>query len=69
MRRIKIDQLRQADGSIHHVAEVGCAIEPCAKVFPEGTSPETCDYLHTDGVDGDGSLIWCCNKPSCTGGD
>jgi hypothetical protein len=68
MRRIIIEQLQQPDGTIHHQATVGCALEPCSKIYPEGIFPESCDYLHSNGVDGEGNLLWCCNKPPCSSG-
>jgi len=68
MTPIKIQQHRQAEGCIHHQTATGCALEPCSIICPEGIYPESCDYLHSNGVDSEGELIWCCNKPPCSSG-
>lgn len=68
MRTITIEQHKKTDGCIHHVATVGCSLEPCSVVCPTGVDRDPCDYLHSNGVDDEGNLIWCCNKPPCQSG-
>lgn len=69
MRRITIEQHPKPDGCIHHQATTGCALEPCSIICPEGVYPESCDHLHSDGIDEEtGKIKWLCNKPPCTSG-
>jgi len=68
MRPIKIEQHHQPDGAIHHQPDCGCPLAPCAIVRKQGEIPEACDCLHTNGVDDNGNLRWCCNKIPCRSG-
>lgn len=68
MRPIALIQNLQPDGSIHHEPATGCSLGPCCIVRREGMVPEPCDLLHSDGVDADGNIIWCCNKTPCRSG-
>lgn len=68
MRPITIKKDQQPDGSIHHVATVGCPLSPCAIVRLQGEVPDACDCLHSNGVDDDGNIRWCCNKLPCRSG-
>ena len=69
MRPITLVQNTQPDGSIHHEPPTGCRLGPCCKVSREGVIPgEICDMLHSDGVDADGFIVWCCGKTPCRSG-
>lgn len=68
MRPITIEQRQQPDGSIHHVATVGCPLEPCAVIPKRGPVPDPCECLHSNGVDDEGKIRWCCSKTPCRSG-
>jgi hypothetical protein len=69
MRPITLEQHRQPDGSNHHRATSGCPLEPCAVIDPQGdVRGDPCDCLHSNGVDDEGNIKWCCSKPLCRSG-
>jgi len=56
MKKIKLEQERQPDGSVWHSPKHHCDKAPCS------VGRDICPHLHSDGVTAEGELNWACNK-------
>jgi hypothetical protein len=61
MLELTIHQHMQPDGSIWHIADGDCPLEPCYKLEKQGEFLDNiCDYLHFGRIDDRDA--WYCSK-------